>query len=166
MWIFKIVLLFFLLPIKLSVSADNMSFYGTIMDTVPCEINNGETISVNFGNIGINKIDGIRYKEKVSFQLKCPGGFDIPFRLIYRGEVSDFDPAAVKTSTNGLGIKLFRACSQSENCEVKIGESMDIDMKGSEMNSQQFHVVPVKKQNIDIKDGYFQSSASFHLDYY
>ncbi|OUC37008.1 putative secreted protein [Enterobacter sp. J49] len=159
--------LLFLIYAETACAAGEMAFRGTLLDSVPCEINNAEALSVDFGDVGVNKIDGERYLQALSFPLHCPGGpFEEPFRLMYYGQASDFDPAALKTSTEGLGIKLKAQCNGQDFCEVKIGGGIGISMSGNEALQMNFQVVPVKKQGAMLEAGEFNANASFRLEYY
>ncbi|MHA6679809.1 fimbrial protein [Enterobacter cloacae] len=142
-----------------------MSFRGTLLDTVPCELNDGEPLAVDFGEVGINKIDGQRYMQTFSFAIHCPGGFDTPFRLLYLGEASGFDPAVLKASSDGLGIKLRNECGSSY-CDVEVGGFIPVKMEGQENSQQKFQTVPVKQPGATLNAGPFNASASFRLEYY
>lgn len=147
-------------------AAENMSFHGLLLDTVPCDINGGSSLSVEFGEVGINRIDGTRYMQKMSFPVNCPGGFDMPFKMVYQGEVSDFDPAALKASPDGLGIKLRRQCNGHEYCDVEVGGYIPVSMMDLESQLMNFQSVPVKRQGAELEAGLFSASASFRLEYY
>ncbi|RTP97279.1 hypothetical protein EKN38_22325 [Enterobacter sp. WCHEn045836] len=149
-------------PVK---AEGEMSFRGMLLDTVPCVLNNGEALAVDFGEVGINKIDGVRYMQALSFLVHCPGRFDIPFRLLYLGDASGSDSAVLKTSVDGLGIKLKNECGSSY-CDVDVGGFVAVDMKGQENSLQKFQTVPVKQQGATLEAGPFSASASFRLEYY
>lgn len=159
--------LLFLIHIGNTSASGEMSLRGTLLDSVPCDINNGEALSVDFGEVGVNKIDGVRYQQVLSFPVNCQGKYSgPPFRFIYSGQVSDFDPAALKTTADGLGVKLKSQCNGHDYCELEIGGYQGVNMMGMETQLLNFLVVPVKNKGAVLEPGEFNANASFRLDYY
>lgn len=71
-----------------------------------CTVNSGENPQVNFGDsLGINRIDGNNYEQSVPFTVDCSNSL-APLTLTLSGTQTDFDEAAVATTTDGLGIEL------------------------------------------------------------
>ena len=58
-----------------------------------CEINAGQTLDVNFGNVSSTKLDGSNYAKNVSLNVKCDGG--------------DFDSGLNEVSTEYIGTPTF-----------------------------------------------------------
>ncbi|EOC1567568.1 fimbrial protein [Cronobacter dublinensis] len=90
-------------------TGDNLSvtFQGTFIISTACTINNDQVIDVNFGNVGVNKVDGINYKQTIPYSIYCKGANDnSPVDLMMSGTAVSFDDAAVKTSVSGLGIQI------------------------------------------------------------
>ncbi|BEM30917.1 pilus protein [Serratia marcescens] len=141
-------------------AAENMSFKGMLREDVPCEINDGQPINVNFETVGINKIDGERYKKSFSVRVRCPAGFDVAYKIYYIGQPSDFDTAALATNIKGVGIK-----AQWQNkgvfTDLDVGSAID----GLADLALHVQVAPVRKNNIDLVPGAFNANASFRLEY-
>ncbi|MBH3276403.1 fimbrial protein [Serratia marcescens] len=146
--------------VRAASAAENMSFKGTLREDVPCEINGGQPINVNFETVGVNKIDGERYKKAFSVRVTCPGEFDAPYKIYYLGQPSDFDTLALATNIKGLGIK-----AQWQNngvfAELSVGDAIN----GQADMDLQFQVVPIRKKNADLMPGAFNANASFRLEY-
>jgi len=71
-----------------------------------CTVNSDQKQQVNFGDtVGINRIDGNNYEQSVPFTIDC-SNFVAPLTLTLSGTQTDFDEAAVATTTDGLGIEL------------------------------------------------------------
>ncbi|MFC0227458.1 fimbrial protein [Serratia aquatilis] len=82
-----------------------VDFSGTLVEALPCSINNGKLIEVDFGNgVIIRNIDGVRYSEPITYQIACsvPG----TVRLSVNGTQTLFNGAAIQTDVPGLGILL------------------------------------------------------------
>lgn len=95
------------------VGADNLQFSGTLLAPPECSVSDkGGRIEVRFqSNIDVNRIDGERYRQAIPYQIECPGvsSTDIGWhmRLTLKGGNAHFDPAALKTSVNDLGIRVL-----------------------------------------------------------
>jgi len=141
-------------------AANNMSFKGTLREDVPCEINGGQPVNINFETVGVNKIDGERYKKTFSVRVTCPGGFDIPYKIYYLGQSSDFDTLALATNVKGLGIK-----AQWQNNGVFTELSVGGAINGQADLDLHFQVVPVRQKNVELVPGAFNANALFRLEY-
>ncbi|MBI6151090.1 fimbrial protein [Serratia surfactantfaciens] len=142
-------------------AVDNMSFKGTLREDVPCEINGGQPIDVNFETIGVNKIDGERYKKSFAVDITCPSGFDAPFKVSYIGQQSSFDVSALATDINGLGIKAQYQINGGFS-DLAVGGYMG----GAGSIKHYLKVVPVKSPSLVLTPGVFNANASFRLEYY
>lgn len=144
----------------------------TVSGTVvipPCEIYNADTndntpISVDFGDVGIGKIDGVSYSKPVPWKISCQGSVDVESTIFYlnlRATATDFDPLAFKTDVDGLGIRL------------RFGPLVMIPGNGSTDSSPAWvgdhslplTVVPVKKAGVELAPGTFTAIASLILTY-
>jgi len=144
----------------------------TVSGTVvipPCQIFNADTndytpITVDFGDVGIGKIDGVAYAKPVPWKISCLGSVDVESTIFYlnlRATATDFDPSAFKTDVDGLGIRL------------RFGPQAMIPGNGSTDNSPAWvgdhslplTVVPVKKAGVELAPGTFTAIASLILSY-
>ncbi|VEA71060.1 Minor fimbrial protein prsF precursor [Serratia rubidaea] len=85
-----------------------VSITATVVAPPPCEINDGRTIDVDFGQVGVKRIDGSRYMQRLSYSVRCE--FLDPARQLKMkivGTGAAFDANVLHTSVNGLGIKLL-----------------------------------------------------------
>ncbi|CAI2526400.1 fimbrial protein [Serratia ficaria] len=142
-------------------AAENMSFKGTLREDVPCEFNGGQPINVNFETIGVNKIDGERYKKSFAVDITCPSGFDVPFKISYVGKQSGFDTFALATNIDGLGIKAQQQINGGWS-DLAVGGYMG----GVGSIKRHVKVVPVKSPNEVLTPGVFNANALFRLEYY
>ena len=44
-----------------NVASANLTFSGTLNEPPPCTIEGGKTIEVDFGDVGVKRIDGVKY---------------------------------------------------------------------------------------------------------
>lgn len=87
------------------VHAVQVNFQGGLIEALPCAINNGEPIEVDFGdNLVIRNLDGVRYSKSVPYQIDCSAAGAV--RMSIQGTATHFDGAAIQTNITGLGIRM------------------------------------------------------------
>lgn len=87
--------------------AVDVSITGTLVESLPCDINGNRRIDVTFGDdVIINKINGSAYSVNIPYSVVCADTTGT-VRLSVTGMPVSFDSAAVETSTDGLGIRLM-----------------------------------------------------------
>ncbi|MDQ9126096.1 fimbrial protein [Serratia fonticola] len=86
--------------------AVQVNFQGGLVEALPCTINNGETIEVDFGdNLVIRNLDGVRYSKPIPYQIDCSAAGVV--KLSFKGTPSSFDATAIQTNLTGLGIRIL-----------------------------------------------------------
>ncbi|WP_270655271.1 fimbrial protein [Enterobacter bugandensis] len=84
-------------------------FHGTLY-VIDCNINTNTRQIVDFGDaVGIHRIDGKHYEQKVPFTMDCKNNSasKVPaLTLTLEGKATTFDASALATNINGLGIEL------------------------------------------------------------
>lgn len=89
-----------------SAHAVQVNFQGGLVEALPCTINNGGLIEVDFGdNLVIRNLDGVRYSKPIPYQIDCSAAGVV--RLSIKGEPSSFDSTALQTNLTGLGIRIL-----------------------------------------------------------
>ncbi|MBE4916813.1 fimbrial protein [Enterobacter cloacae complex sp. P6RS] len=152
----------FLLVFQIICSAhaeDNMFFHGTLV-TPPCTIQNGQEIDVAFGeDLGINKIDGVNYRQNVNYRIVCDTHY-MPNELavvVDSTQPTIFDSSAVQTTKNGLGVRIFVA-SQPATFGTRIAVK--------DPNSPpEIEAVPVQDPGITLDEGAFDATMTLRVDY-
>lgn len=82
-----------------------INFTGSLVEAVPCDINNSEPIEVDFGDaVIIKNIDGDNYKKTIDYNIVCASYTGVS--LSFNGSRTTFDPAAVQSSIPKLGIRI------------------------------------------------------------
>ncbi|ALX93548.1 hypothetical protein AV650_08220 [Serratia fonticola] len=85
--------------------AVQVNFQGGLVEALPCTINNGDPIEVDFGdNLVIRNLDGVRYRKPVPYQIDCSAAGSV--RMSIQGTATRFDGAAIQSSIAGLGIHM------------------------------------------------------------
>ncbi|NDJ55802.1 fimbrial protein [Enterobacteriaceae bacterium 4M9] len=75
-----------------------------------CEINAGQSIDIDFGDVATTKLDGNHYREKKTLTVSCSGGeFDSGLDSVsaqFIGAASPFSSDYFSSTHNGIGILL------------------------------------------------------------
>jgi len=143
-----------LLMLAMSVTvhaAENMKFHGTLVNAPDCHINNGQTIEVTFGNVGVNKVDGINYARKIDYTVTCDGESPDNLYLSVDGTRVAWDSAAVKASADNLAIEI----RQAEKPFV-LGSQIRVDLTALPALS----AVPVRDGDRPLAAGDFTAGAT------
>jgi len=142
-------------------AAENMSFRGTLLEYPPCEINGGQPVEIDFGEVGINKIDGENYARTFTLTYDCQGASTDKI-LRYLGSATAFDPAAVQSNIANFGIRLAHRTSEGGVTPLTVGSTLLI---AAETGSSTFVVTPVKKTAVELQEGAFTAGATLQLNY-
>lgn len=140
--------------------AENMRFRGTLLESPPCTINNGQPVEIDFGDVGVNKIDGRSYRQKFELRYHCEGtGTDKVLR--YLGTATAFDKGAVQSNVADFGIRLTHLEFGVET-PTAVGDVIPVP---AERGVSQFIATPVKKPGATLAEGAFTAAATLQLEY-
>lgn len=142
-------------------AAENMSFRGTLLEYPPCEINDGQPVEIDFGEVGINKIDGKNYSRTFTLTYDCQGASTDKI-LRYLGNVTAFDTAAVQSNIANFGIRLAHRSSDGGVSPLTVGSAL---LLAADVRSSTFVVTPVKKAGVELLEGAFTAGATLQLNY-
>ncbi len=135
----------------------NVTFSGTLNEPPPCTIDAGNTIEVDFGDVGIRRVDGTHYRRGVGYAISC-GSNTLPWalKLSVNGTPTAFDGSAVQTSVPGLGIRLFQ-----NNVPFALNTPLDITLS----SPPTLEVVPVKQPGAVLAPARFTAVATLLAEY-
>jgi len=132
-------------------AAENMKFHGTLVKAPDCHINNDQTIEVSFGNVGVSKIDGVNYAQKIEYTLTCDGENDENLYLSVTGTGVTWDNAAVKSSADNMAIEI-----QQDGSPFVLGKPVRADLAALPALS----AVPVRDGAKPLTAGDFTAGAT------
>ncbi|POW88416.1 pilus assembly protein [Serratia marcescens] len=142
-----------------ALAAGDMAFKGTLIEPPPCTINDGNLVDVDFGDrVGINKVDGVSYRQPMNYQIKCGGGGSGSWALTLSliGTAASFDNNALKTNKDDLGIRIYQ-----NDKPFTPGSTLSVTL-GSEPHLE---AVPVKNSGATLTEGAFEALATLRADY-
>ncbi|WP_157903108.1 fimbrial protein [Escherichia coli] len=120
----KFIFLFVLFTFVNSVRAVDVPvrIYGTII-IPPCEINSGEPVNVDFGNVQEEKINSRTYDKKIIVPVRCPyHQGDVSLTITAASIIENAD--VVATDIEGLGILLYEE-GNNKPCLLYISDASD-----------------------------------------
>ncbi|MNJ37632.1 hypothetical protein D3C77_324610 [compost metagenome] len=148
----------------LSSGAENMLFTGNLWAPACTVSDRGGQIDLRFNsNIAISKIDGTRYRQAIPYQIDCPraeSGMSYSMRLTLQGVATQFDPAAIQTSTADLGVKILLGGS-----DFILNQPRNIGA-GNASSWPALEAVPVKMPGASLASGDFSASALLLAELY
>lgn len=87
-------------------AAENIKFHGTLVDAPDCHINDDQPVTVLFGNVGVNKVDGNNYSRTIDYHITCDYGSTEQLYISVDGTGVDYNNAAVKASADNIAIEI------------------------------------------------------------
>ena len=135
----------------------NLTFSGTLNEPPPCTIEGGKTIEVDFGDVGVKRIDGVKYRKGIGYAINC-GTDTLPWalKLSVNGTPTAFDGSAVQTSVPALGIRVFQ-----NSLPLPLNTPMDITLS----SPPTLEVVPVQQPGAVLTPARFTAVATLLAEY-
>ncbi|WP_345827704.1 fimbrial protein [Pantoea sp. BRR-3P] len=126
---------------------------GTII-AAPCKINKDQLVTVEFGDVAIQAIDGVRYEQDVPTSISCESTFTGDLSLSIKAESAGFGSNAAATDNSDLAIQFTR------NGEVvQLNQLNDINWR----NPLNLKAVPVINPSATPVAGEFKASVTLLL---
>lgn len=119
-----------------------------------CTLNGEQESSVNFGDIIIQLIDGIRFSKSVPFTVSCPDAFNGEQEVYIAATAAAFDTNVIYTTNSNVGIKLIL---NGKNIEINKAHNIDWRI------SNTLIAVPIKN-NVNVTAGNFTATATMVLN--
>lgn len=135
----------------------NVTFSGTLNEPPPCTIDGGNTIEVDFGDVGVKRVDGVKYRKGLGYTISCsPATLPWELKLSVNGTPTTFDGSAVQTNVPDLGIRIFQ-----NNVPFPLNTPLDISLS----SPPTLEVVPVKSLGAVLTPARFTAVATLLAEY-
>lgn len=131
----------------------------TVLAPLPCEINGGKPIEVNFGDgLMTTRLDGANYRTEVKYSIRCTRPEKNGMKLQIAGTGAGFDSKLLKTNVNGLGIAFLK-----DDSRIALNSWQNFTFSASQ--APKLEAVPVKQAGATLPEGEFLASATLRVDY-
>lgn len=139
-------------------AAENMKFYGTLVEPPACTINNGGNVDVDFGNrVGVKKVDGVNYLQPMNYQITCdPNANAWRMTLEIAGKAATYDNAGVVTNVTDLAIQI-----RQNGTPFELNKPIAVNLT----NPPKLEAVPVQRPGATLKEGAFEATATLKAVY-
>ncbi len=142
---------------KDSISGITVVVKGIVNRPIPCVINNGKMISVDFKTVLTDRIQGDYYTKNVDYGLDCSKAEGNMLVISISGSPASFNPDFLDSGVKGLGIKFSSAAKL-----VRLGENYRFDPSQGNFPLQ---ATLVKNGNTALTAGDFITTATMTIDY-
>lgn len=129
---------------------------GVIVEGI-CEINNGDTIHVDFGNnIQSKLIDGEHFMQNIDYSLSCEDLISNDLEMQFEGTAVSYNDDYLATDREGLSIKLYMN-----------GKLLPLNtwMPFTWPEVPVLQAVPMKDDATEVENGVFIASATLKIQY-
>ncbi len=150
--------LVFCVPQVQAEGGTEMNFKGRIFEPA-CEFNGGKTIDVDFGKVGIKKVDGVKYAQVTAVTLNCKESVGKKLRLQLQGEAIGGLGNILTTNVDNLGV----AIQDTNGRPLVLNRFFD----AVNLKTFSFIAVPIKKDAaIPLGTGQFNAVATLVSSYF
>ncbi len=135
----------------------NLTFSGTLNEPPPCTIDAGNTIEVDFGDVGTKRVDGVKYRRGLGYTITCgPATLPWELKLSVNGTPTPYDASAVQTNVPALGIRVYQ-----NNVPFPLNTRLDITLSSPPV----LEVVPIKQPGTTLPPARFAAVATLLAEY-
>ena len=138
-------------------AATSLVIQGTIIEAVPCDINDGKAIDIDFGDaVAISKIDGSHYAMPLVLNFTCSSDPTGAMTVTIQAVASAFDNSAVQTDISDLAIRLTKNGN---------GIALNTPLAVSYPSPMALISTPVKRAGAKLLPGDFNAFSTAVVDY-
>ncbi|HFF8523332.1 fimbrial protein [Providencia vermicola] len=154
--------------VSLNSYAVDVKIKGNLIKNPPCHITGpdgpDQPIKIQFGEMGITKINGENYQQNFTLKVNCEDGLGegVLLYLEYRGIKSPFDNNAIQAYPAGLGIRLYHG-----GVVIPPNTGTKIIMSNNDTAELPLTAIPVKdnRPSVVLREGDFTASATIEILY-
>jgi len=162
----RVLLLCSLMTVLGEVQADSDSLTVNISGTIvasSCSVNNGQTVSVEFGDVQVDQVYSATAQVPVSITCDSPPAGTVKMKIV--GTPSSFDNQALTTDVPGLGITLSNVSATAYGA-LDLNTFYDVkQVFGLSSNTGSFNITAglTTKPGVKLPGGEFNASATLVL---
>lgn len=108
-------------------------FYGKLVKTTVCKLNNDKPIVVDLGNVGIMKVSSGNYIKDIDYTLECTNVSATSIvDITLLGTVQSWDAKALSSDVNGLGARILfngNALEMQKPVDIGVGTTPKLQVQ-------------------------------------
>ena len=140
----------------------------------PCQVNDGKTIVVDFGDVSAADVANDRNRRKVTVPVKCSYAQGTAYVKVTGSQLGS-NTNVLKTDVDNFGIALYQGDGTTvklvlgdgkHNGKDSIGYPIQTGLSGKENGTFTFTAIPFKEGNKDLTAGAFTASANMSISYF
>ncbi|EHP6352888.1 fimbrial protein [Escherichia coli] len=144
-----------------------------VIQVPPCQVNNGEVIEVNFGDISVTDVSNQHNRRKVIIPVTCGYAQGTAYVKV-TGAPLGSNKNVLITNINNFGIALYQGDGTTHklilgegkgNGNDTIGYPIESGLSGKDSATFTFTAMPYKEGNSELKAGVFFATASISIRY-
>ncbi|MFC0226482.1 fimbrial protein [Serratia aquatilis] len=138
-------------------------YWGYLLDEPQCIFTSQQSAQINFGDVQVSQVDGIKYAMRVDLPVKCRPGAVV--YLKHLGTPSTFNNAAVQTNVENFAIELSLLNGSNGNfTPMPIGQRTFYNTNGTDIVNISLQAIPVKKAGAKLDTGSFNGVSTIQFD--
>ncbi|EBH1886805.1 fimbrial protein [Salmonella enterica] len=141
---------------KYAVADNIVSVQVNVIAPPPCTINNDINISVEFGTLLTEKVNGVNYRKPIDYTIECNGQVSDDMRLMIQAKAATFDNSAISTNINDFAVSI-----ESSGQKISLNEWHNFRYPDMPI----LYAVPVKNKDSRLGAGDFTASATLLVAY-
>lgn len=134
----------------------SVNISGNVIAPPPCVINGGKTIEVNFGEVMSTRIDGVNYKQPITYSAECYKMPTNALKISIRGNGTGFDANALTTNITGLGVRILY-----QGKLLRLEQAVNFTYP----NFPVLEAIPVRDYAAALIGGDFEATATLRMEY-
>ncbi|EFO1265987.1 fimbrial protein [Escherichia albertii] len=140
----------------------------------PCQVNDGKTIVVEFGDVSVTDVANERNLRKVTVPVKCSYAQGTAYVKVTGTQLGG-NTNVLKTDIDNFGIALYQGDGTAtklilgdgkHNGQDSIGYPIQTGLSGIESGTFTFTAIPFSDGNKELAAGAFQASANMSISYF
>lgn len=144
-----------------------------VIQVPPCQVNNGEVIEVDFGDISVTDVSNQRNRRKVTIPITCGYAQGTAYVKV-TGTPMGSNKNVLMTNISNFGIALYQGDGTARklilgegagNGNETIGYPIEKGLSGKENGTFTFTAIPYRNGNSELRTGTFSATANMSIRY-
>ncbi|EFK3426778.1 fimbrial protein [Escherichia coli] len=140
----------------------------------PCQVNDGKTIVVDFGDVSVADVANERNRRKVDVPFRCSYFQGTAYVKVIGSQLEGNDNV-LATDVKNFGIALYQGDGTAtklvlgdgkHNGQDSIGYPIQTGLSGKENGTFTFTAIPFNEGNKELTAGVFTASANISISYF